>query len=122
MIVANELLDALPTHAVTMTSDGLKEVYVDADGGRFVERTGPPSSPALARYFDRLGNGEFSARLVSWVARQDDLISAMRPVRGVPRLVLTEDDRGQYIRNAIVFPAVAAFALLLLTLRRSRTG
>lgn len=73
-------------------------------------------------YFDRLGNGEFSVRLVSWVARQDDLISAMRPVRGVPRLVLTEDDRGQYIRNAIVFPAVAVFGLLLLALRRSRTG
>ena len=73
-------------------------------------------------YFDRLGNGEFSTRLVSWVARQDDLISAMRPVRGVPRLVLTEGDRGGYIRNAIVFPALAAFALLLLTWRRSRAG
>lgn len=73
-------------------------------------------------YFDRLGNGEFSARLVSWVARQDDLISAMRPVRGVPRLVLTENDRGGYIRNAIVFPAMVAFALLLVTLRRSRAG
>lgn len=73
-------------------------------------------------YFDRLGNGEFSTRLVSWVARQDDLISAMRPVRGVPRLVLTENDRGGYIRNAIVFPAALAFALLLVTLRRSRAG
>lgn len=73
-------------------------------------------------HFDRLGNGEFSARLVSWVARQDDLISAMRPVRGVPRLELTEHDRGGYIRNAIVFPALAAFALLLVTLRRSRAG
>ncbi len=73
-------------------------------------------------HFDRLGNGEFSTRLVSWVARQDDLISAMRPVRGVPRLELTEDDRGGYIRNAIVFPALAAFALLLVTLRRSRAG
>ena len=73
-------------------------------------------------HFDRLGNGEFSARIVSWVARQDDLISAMRPVRGVPRLVLTEDDRGGYIRNAIVYPAAGAFVLLLLMLRRSRRG
>lgn len=73
-------------------------------------------------YFDRLGNGEFSTRLVSWVARQDDLISAMRPVRGVPRLVLLEEARGRYIRNAIVFPALAAFALLLMALRRSRAG
>ena len=74
VIVANELLDALPTHAVTMTAKGLQEVYVDADGGRFVESTGPPSSPALARYFDRLGatprpgwRGEVNLAAVDWV-------------------------------------------------------
>ena len=74
VIVANELLDALPTHAVTMTADGLREVYVDADGGRFVERVGPPSSAALARYFDRLGvtpqpgwRGEVNLAAVDWV-------------------------------------------------------
>ncbi len=74
VIAANELLDALPTHAVTMTVDGLQEIYVDADGGRFVETTGPPSSPALARYFERLGvtprpgwRGEVSLAAVDWV-------------------------------------------------------
>ncbi len=74
VIVANELLDALPTHAVTMTPDGLREVYVDADGHRFVERAGPPSSPALAGYFDRLGvtprpgwRGEVNLAAVDWV-------------------------------------------------------
>ncbi len=73
-IVANELLDALPTHAVTMTADGLREVYVDADGDRFVETAGPPSSPALARYLDRLGvtpppgwRGEVNLAAVDWV-------------------------------------------------------
>ena len=73
-IVANELLDALPTHAVTMTADGLREVYVDAAGGRFVERAGPPSSPALGRYFERLGvtpdrgwRGEVNLAAVDWV-------------------------------------------------------
>ena len=73
-IVANELLDALPTHAVTMTADGLREVYVDTAGGRFVERAGPPSSPALGRYFERLGvtpdrgwRGEVNLAAVDWV-------------------------------------------------------
>ena len=74
VIVANELLDALPTHAVAMTADGLREVYVDADGGRFFERAGPPSSPALGRYFDRLGStpepgwrGEVNLAAVDWM-------------------------------------------------------
>ena len=74
VIVANELLDALPTHAVTMTEDGLREVYVDADGGRFVERAGPPSTPALGRHLDRLGvspepgwRGEVNLAAVDWV-------------------------------------------------------
>ena len=74
VIVANELLDALPTHAVTMTEVGLREVYVDADGGRLVERAGPPSSPALEGYIDRLGvtpqpgwRGEVNLAAVDWV-------------------------------------------------------
>ncbi len=74
VIVANELLDALPTHAVTMTAEGLQEVYVDADGGHFVERIGPPSTPAPARYFERLGvtprpgwRGEVNLAAVDWV-------------------------------------------------------
>ena len=74
VILANELLDALPTHAVTMTADGLLEVYVDADGDRLIERAGPPSSPALGRYFDRLGatpepgwRGEVNLAAVDWV-------------------------------------------------------
>ena len=74
VIVANELLDALPTHAMTMTEDGLQEVYVDADGGSFFERAGPPSSPALAGYLDRLGvtpapgwRGEVNLAAVDWV-------------------------------------------------------
>ena len=53
-ILANELLDALPTHAVSMTADGLREVYVDLDGNRFVERTGPLSCPEIADQLGRL--------------------------------------------------------------------
>ena len=74
VVVANELLDALPTHAVTMTADGLREVYVDADGVRLVERVGPPSSGALERYFERLGatpapgwRGEVNLAAIDWM-------------------------------------------------------
>ena len=73
-ILANELLDALPTHAVSMTSEGLREIYIDLAGNRFVERTGPPSSPALADYLARLDvdlaagwRGEINLAAVDWM-------------------------------------------------------
>ena len=37
VVFANELLDALPTHAVVMTEAGLREVFVDERNGQFVE-------------------------------------------------------------------------------------
>ncbi len=50
VVLANELLDALPPHAVVMTDDGLREVYVDVApaGSRFVERLGPVTARAQA--------------------------------------------------------------------------
>jgi SAM-dependent MidA family methyltransferase len=59
VLIANELLDALPVHQVVMREDGLREVYVDADRmsrtrGRLVIREGPLSTPALAEYLARL--------------------------------------------------------------------
>jgi SAM-dependent MidA family methyltransferase len=74
VILANELLDALPTHAVAMTADGLREVFVDLDGDRFVERVGAPSTPALGRHLARLGvtlepgwRGEVNLAAIDWV-------------------------------------------------------
>ena len=74
VILANEFLDALPTHAVAMTNSGLREIYIDLDGECFVERTGPPSSPALRRYLDRLDvslrpgwRGEVNLAAVDWI-------------------------------------------------------
>ncbi len=55
VLFCNELLDAMPVHVVVMTVDGLAEVFVDLDGTRLVERLGPPSTPALAGYFDFTG-------------------------------------------------------------------
>ncbi len=54
-IVANELLDALPTHAVVMTHNGLREVFVDWKNGGFVERLQDPSTPRIAEYLSRAG-------------------------------------------------------------------
>jgi len=55
VIYANELLDALPPHLVVMRGQGLREVFVDADGDRLATREGPPSSPRLAEYLAAVG-------------------------------------------------------------------
>ena len=54
-IIANELLDALPIHAVAMTGNGLREVFVDLENGMFVERLEEPSTPRIAEYLSRAG-------------------------------------------------------------------
>jgi SAM-dependent MidA family methyltransferase len=55
VIFANELLDALPTHAVAMTGAGLREVFIDLRDGRFVECFHDLSSRRLAEYLARAG-------------------------------------------------------------------
>jgi SAM-dependent MidA family methyltransferase len=60
VVLANELLDALPAHAVMMTGTGLREVFVDLDRDserepRFVERLRDPSNPRLTEYLARAG-------------------------------------------------------------------
>ena len=48
MIVANEVLDALPTHRVVVLDAVLREVMVGSQGGVFVDVEADPSTPALA--------------------------------------------------------------------------
>jgi SAM-dependent MidA family methyltransferase len=75
VLVANELLDAFPTHAVVMREEGLREIYVEAAGdGRLVEREGPPSTARLADYLKRAGvalepgwRAEINLRAAEWV-------------------------------------------------------
>jgi len=55
VLFANELLDAMPVHQVVMHEDGLREVYVTAIDGRLTTVEGPPSTPALAEYLERVG-------------------------------------------------------------------
>jgi SAM-dependent MidA family methyltransferase len=80
VLIANELLDALPVHEVVMREDGLQEVYVSCEKGTgdfpgdappasddpagsrsdihpslFLLREGPLSTMALSAYLERLG-------------------------------------------------------------------
>jgi len=55
VLVANELLDAMPVHHVVQRASGLQELYVDADGGGHLRLTeGALSTPELSAYLDRL--------------------------------------------------------------------
>ena len=77
VLIANELLDALPVHQVVMRVDGLREVYVesrDHQQGGLLASEGPPSTPALAAYLAQLGvslepgwRTEIGLRAVEWV-------------------------------------------------------
>ena len=84
-LLANELLDAFPVHQVVMREKGLREMYVDSATGSDTRltpvqnptltlREGPPSTPALAEYLDRLGVSlepgwrvEINLRAVDWI-------------------------------------------------------
>jgi SAM-dependent MidA family methyltransferase len=75
VILANEVLDALPVHRVVARDGKLRELYVDWAGGRFVEHEGAPSSPSLeARLREEaiaLRDGqraEISLALDGWIA------------------------------------------------------
>ena len=72
VLIANELLDAMPVHQVVMRDDGLREVYVNCRPFEIVE--GPPSLPDLASYLGRLGvtlepgwRVEINLRAVDWI-------------------------------------------------------
>ncbi|MSN26138.1 MAG: SAM-dependent methyltransferase [Geobacter sp.] len=53
-LYSNELIDALPTHRVQMTPDGLRELYVTIKDGEFAEELGEVSTPAIAEYLKRV--------------------------------------------------------------------
>ena len=71
ILFANELLDAMPTHQVVMRDEGLREMYVSP---ALALHEGPPSTPALAEYLQRLGvtlepgwRVEINLRAVEWI-------------------------------------------------------
>ena len=74
VIFANELLDALPTHAVVMREEGLREIFIDVKGDTFVQHEATPSTPELGHYLDRAGvrlepgwRGEINLEAVKWI-------------------------------------------------------
>jgi SAM-dependent MidA family methyltransferase len=74
VLVANELLDAMPVHQVVMREDGLREVYVVARPSELALVEGPPSTPALLAYLDRAGvelepgwRVEINLRAIDWI-------------------------------------------------------
>ena len=81
VLIANELLDAMPVHQVVMRDEGLREMYVaiSQHGGGPAGRAlhlveGPLSTPALEDYLRRLGvklepgwRVEINLRAVDWI-------------------------------------------------------
>ena len=75
VMFANELLDALPPHVVVMREDGLRELFVDVEGGRLATREGTPSTPELAAYLETVGarlepgcRAEVNLAATRWIA------------------------------------------------------
>jgi SAM-dependent MidA family methyltransferase len=75
VVLANELLDAMPVHRVVSREGQLREVYVDCHRGKLVAVEGPPSTPDLAAYLARVGAtleddcyAEINLRAVDWIA------------------------------------------------------
>ena len=74
-VVANEVLDALPTHRVVVRDGQLLEVLTGSSGGQFIDVEAEPTTPALAA---RLSNesiglaegqrGEVCLAVDGWVA------------------------------------------------------
>lgn len=76
VVLANELLDALPVHRVVMRADGLQELKVGRSEGRLIEVETELSDPRLADWFDgrqiRLAEGqraEVNLAMLDWLAQ-----------------------------------------------------
>ena len=88
-ILANEVLDALPTHRVVMRDGVLREVLVGSGGGAFADVEADPSTPGLAARLEAerivLAEGqraEIALAVDPWVA---DVASSL--ARGVFLLI-----------------------------------
>lgn len=83
VVLANEVLDALPVHRVRRRADGLRELAVDlGPDGAFVESEIDPTTPALAERLEAdtidLADGqtaEIALGIDDWIA------TAVRPLR-----------------------------------------
>lgn len=105
VILANELLDALPVHVVVGRPEGLREVFVAEREGRLVAVEGAPSTPALADFLARVGvtlepgrRAEVGLAAEAWVTD-----AARRLARGFLLLIDYGEDAAVLCSDA--FPA-----------------
>jgi SAM-dependent MidA family methyltransferase len=89
ILIANELLDAMPVHQVVMRPTGLREVFIEARREGLTRTEGPLSAPQVGEYFQSLGvtleNGwraEAGLAAEEWVRR-----AARRLTRGFMLIV-----------------------------------
>ncbi len=75
-VLANEFVDALPVHRVRRVDGVLRELYVTWRDGWFAQVPGPPSTPGLASYLERVGvelqdgqESEINLEARPWLAR-----------------------------------------------------
>src|SRR5207247_1014438 len=80
LAIANEVLDALPTHRVVQRRDRLREILVGlaADGEELIDAEGDPSTPALA---DRLHDEAVGDGRRPGPARDEDPVRVPRRAR-----------------------------------------
>jgi len=74
VLLANELIDAMPVHQVAMTTAGLREIYVEARGAGLEAVEGPLSTADIERYLARAGadlqpgwRAEVNLHAVDWM-------------------------------------------------------
>jgi len=75
VLIANEVIDAMPVHQVVMREPGLREVFVSiADGAQLVTTEDVPSAPALSAYLEAVHaslepgwRAEINLAAVSWI-------------------------------------------------------
>ena len=58
VVVANELLDAMPVHCFSIVQGGAVELYVERECDRWCWSPGTPSSPQLVRAIERIQQNE----------------------------------------------------------------
>jgi len=85
VIVANELLDALPVHCFTITEGGAAELYVERRDEQWSWCQGEPSRAELSERIDGLQQGEnlpvgyiseINLAAEAWVASMSDILTA----------------------------------------------
>jgi hypothetical protein len=100
-------------------------------------QAGPDDNPEIARtrigvvgtaevaanqFIGRFGNTAFATNLVSWIAIENDIIAASRDPGGVQRIALTQSNRNELIREAIVIPALVPLLVCAAMILRVRRG